>query len=126
MSPNFLLMRAAYKQLEAEIHGIGRPRINTTQLKHLAIPLCSRAEQDEIMSRLSKLLSIADNTASLIETEIDKCEALRQSVLRKAFSGDFVAQDPDDEPASVLLKRIKGNVPEPGNDEEKINKRAAA
>ena len=48
---HYLSTRNAYKQIESEIHGIGRPRINTTQLKSFFIPLCGREEQDEIMAR---------------------------------------------------------------------------
>ena len=104
---SFLSTRSAYKQIESEIHGVGRPRINTTQLKVFAIPLCSRAEQNIIMSQLSEKLSLAENLDALVADEIEKCETLRQSILKKAFSGKLVAQDPDDEPASILLERIQ-------------------
>jgi type I restriction enzyme S subunit len=97
--------------------GIGRPRINTTQLKTFAIPLCSRAEQNEIISQLSEKLSLTDNIDASNECEIEKCEVLRQSILKRAFSGKLVAQDTNDEPAAVLLERIKA---ETENGEKKI------
>ncbi len=105
---NFLLTRAAYKQVESEIHGIGRPRINTTQLKSFVVPICSHEEQEQIMSRVSDQLSLADHVGMTIECEMERCEALRQSILKKAFSGQLVEQDQNDEPASVLLERVKG------------------
>jgi type I restriction enzyme S subunit len=104
---SFLSTRSAFKQVESEIHGIGRPRINTNQLKDFVLPLCGRAEQNEIMSLVSEKLSLADNAISTIEAELRKCEVLRQSILKKAFSGQLVAQDPRDEPAAVLLEKIK-------------------
>ena len=42
-----------------------------------------------------------------LSQELQKAVALRQSILKKAFSGQLVAQDPSDEPASVLLDQIK-------------------
>jgi len=123
---SFLSMRTAYKQIESEIHGIGRPRINTTQLKTFAIPLCSRAEQNEIMSQLSEKLSLTDNIDASIECEIEKCEVLRQSILKKAFSGKLVSQDTDDEPASILLERIKAKKADTENDRKKIKRTATA
>ncbi|MGE0014373.1 MAG: restriction endonuclease subunit S, partial [Azoarcus sp.] len=47
---NFLATRSVYKRLEEEIHGVGRPRINTTQLKNVAIPVCSTDEQRELVA----------------------------------------------------------------------------
>ncbi|MGO9233119.1 MAG: restriction endonuclease subunit S [Methylocella sp.] len=123
---SFLSMRTAYKQIESEIHGIGRPRINTTQLKGFVIPLCSRAEQNEIMFKLSEKLSLSDNIDASLECEIEKCEVLYQSILKKAFSGRLVAQDPDDEPASVLLEQIKAEKAEEENGKKKIKRTVAA
>ncbi len=102
----FLSTRAAYKQIEADIHGIGRPRINTTQLKSFIVPICNPNEQLEIISQLSKKLSLVENIEGSIDSELQKSEALRQSILKKAFSGQLVPQDSNDEPASVLLERI--------------------
>ncbi|MFA7275854.1 MAG: restriction endonuclease subunit S [Pseudobdellovibrionaceae bacterium] len=122
----FLLTRHAYKQIESEIHGIGRPRINTTQLKSFLVPVCSSAEQDEIMAELSKTLSLILNAENTIDGELQKSEALRQSILKKAFSGQLVAQDPNDEPASVLLKRIRAEKESQSPQRKTKSKRGAA
>lgn len=76
-------------------------------IQHVPIPLCSIEEQQEISKVLDAKLSIVDVLEVAIDTEILRSEALRQSILKKAFSGQLVPQDPRDEPASKLLARIK-------------------
>lgn len=103
----FLSTRHVYKQLEAQIHGVGRPRINTTQLKEVAMPVCCAEEQQAMLEQIESRLSEADQLDQTLAASLQQSEALRQSILKKAFSGQLVAQDANDEPASVLLARIK-------------------
>ena len=103
----FLSSRHVYKQLEALVHGIGRPRINTTQLKEVVIPVCCIEEQKVIISELESRFSEIDQLDQTITTALQQSETLRQSIMKKAFSGKLVPQDPHDEPASVLLERIR-------------------
>lgn len=102
-----LISIRSYEQLVMNIHGATRPRINTTQLKTLQIFLPKLEEQKEIVRRVEQLFAFADK----IEARYTKAKAmldkLPQSILAKAFRGELVAQDPNDEPASVLLERIK-------------------
>lgn len=77
------------------------------ELKVIPVPLCSLDEQLEITARLNAKLSVLDRMEADIETQLKKSEALRQSILKKAFSGQLVPQDPTDEPAAKLLERIK-------------------
>jgi type I restriction enzyme S subunit len=103
----FLSTQNVYKQLETFIHGVGRPRINTTQLKEVFVPVCSSVEQSVIIEKIDSQLSITDQLEQTITTALQQSEVLRQSILKKAFSGQLVPQEPNDEPASVLLERIK-------------------
>jgi type I restriction enzyme S subunit len=59
------------------------------------------------------------NADATIDTELKKCEALRQSILKKAFSGQLVPQNPNDEPAFVLLERIKAEKAANAKDDKK-------
>ena len=55
---------------------------------------------------MDKCLEATDGLESEIEAAFARADALRQSILRDAFSGNLVPQDPNDEPAAALLKRI--------------------
>ena len=87
--------------------GVNQSNINGTKLSNYPFPCCSIEEQREVASILEKTLSLVDETEAGISQELQKADALRQSVLKKAFAGQLVAQDLSDEPASVLLDRIK-------------------
>ena len=81
--------------------------LNLGMIQRLPYPLCSVAEQDQIIEIIEERFSIVDQLDQTIITALQQAEALRQSILKKAFSGQLVPQDPHDEPASVLLARIK-------------------
>ncbi len=90
------------------VHGIGRPRIGLTLLREVPIPLPPFSEQKRIVIEIERLISIANETQLAIDADIARIQRLRQAILKQAFEGKLVAQDPSDEPASVLLARIRG------------------
>ncbi|MFP4534025.1 MAG: restriction endonuclease subunit S, partial [Desulfobacterales bacterium] len=85
----------------------GTRRIETDVLKNWAFPIPPLAEQKEIVKRVNKLFQIADQLESRYQKAKTHIDHLTQSILAKAFRGELVPQDPNDEPASELLKRIK-------------------
>jgi type I restriction enzyme S subunit len=99
--------RYFFKQLEQLIHGVGRPRINTTQLGESFIPVCSLPEQHEIVRLLDEQFTVIEQNEREIDAALKRSAALRQSILRKAFTGQLVPQDPTDEPAAKLLALIR-------------------
>ena len=85
----------------------GRLRLGTKTLAELEIPLPPLAEQRRIVAKLRMLSMQLDAAIDTLKSELARAEHLRQSILRQAFSGKFVPQDPGDEPASVLLEKIQ-------------------
>jgi type I restriction enzyme S subunit len=83
----FLGTRNTYEQLAMEIHGATRPRINTTQLKECAIPLCSIAEQNAIVMEVDRRISLLTEMETEVDANFIRAENLRQSILHKAFLG---------------------------------------
>jgi len=85
----------------------GQSGISGGDIKKIPVPICSPAEQTEIVRILDAKLEAADALEAEIAAALTRADALRQSILKKAFSGRLVPQDPTDEPASVLLDRIQ-------------------
>jgi type I restriction enzyme, S subunit len=85
----------------------GVNNINSEELKSLVISVCTVAEQHTIVSEVESRLSVCDKIEETITNALKQAESLRQSILKKAFEGKLVPQDLHDEPASVLLARIK-------------------
>jgi type I restriction enzyme S subunit len=84
----------------------GQTGIAGRDLKALVIPLPSLREQAEIVRRVATLFAYADRLEVRYTTARTQVERLTPALLAKAFRGELVPQDPNDEPASVLLERI--------------------
>ena len=73
----------------------------------MPVPLCSLEEQEKIVDQLEQAWSRVSEMESSIEASLSRSEAFRQSILKRAFEGKLVPQDPNDEPASALVERIR-------------------
>ena len=85
----------------------GQYNVSLSGLANLALPLPPLAEQSEIVGEVERRLSAADRLAATINRQLELARVTCQSLLRQAFAGKLVAQDPTDEPASILLDRIR-------------------
>ena len=105
-------------------YGVNQSNINGTKLKTYPIPLAPLPEQHAIVSEIESRLSVCDKLEESITHSLKQAEALRQSILKKAFEGRLVPQDPNDEPASILLERIRAekekNCPEKKTRTKKV------
>ena len=87
--------------------GVGINHLSAFKFAQIALPLCALAEQQEIVRLLEERFAAIEQQEREINSALNQAEMLRQSILKKAFTGQLVPQDPRDEPASVLLDRIK-------------------
>lgn len=108
--PRFLMYQLASPQLQDQMH---EKKIATTQdklglfrIKELAIWVPSLKEQTEIVRRVETLFAFADRLEARLKTAQTAADRLTPALLAKAFRGELVPQDPNDEPAAELLKRL--------------------
>ena len=95
-----------WNQITDKSVGIGQPNVNGTSLKTLLIPLPPLAEQHRIVQIAEQLLTIIDTIKLLQEELKDLVKQTKNQVLNYAIAGKLTYQDPNDEPAEELLKRI--------------------
>lgn len=104
---HYYFWQSRTEQLRNIDQGAAQPNLNTDLIKETFIPICSLDEQLIVIQRLEAALSEVDQLDQTIATALQQSETLRQAILKKAFSGRLVPQDPRDESASLLLERIK-------------------
>jgi type I restriction enzyme S subunit len=80
----------------------------------MVFPLPPLAEQSRIVAEVERRLSVVEELEKTIDASLKRAERLRQAILARAFAGKLVPQDPTDEPASVLLERIRAERREAG------------
>lgn len=86
---------------------VARANLSLKDIADILIPLPSKHEQHEIVRRVEALFKIAEDIEKRYEKAKAHVDRLTQAILAKAFRGELVPQDPGDEPASELLKRIQ-------------------
>lgn len=105
---NYALMRPSLQNFVAEnVRGVGRSRLGLTNVRRIPVPLASSKVQSHVAEDLGDKLAVLSRIDAQGWKIRHRAEALRRSLLSAALSGELVPQNPDDEPASVLLERIR-------------------
>jgi len=102
------------------VHGVGRPRLNLEDVRSIPLPLPPKAEQGAIVLDVENKLSIADEIQKTVDANLLRSGYLRDAILRTAFSGHLVPHNPSEEPAAVLLERIRAEREKKGDGKRKI------
>lgn len=103
----FLESPSVRREFSHASHGGTMDILNLSLLRVLALPFPPRAEQERIVAEVEARLSVLDQMEAALRDNLKRADRLRQAILRDAFAGKLVLQDPNDEPASVLLERIR-------------------
>ncbi|MBA3424176.1 MAG: restriction endonuclease subunit S [Rubrobacter sp.] len=98
--------RSYFKKSARGISG-SMPKISQSTIEAAPIPLPPTQEMKFIVEEVERRLSVVDKLEATVEANLKQAGGLRRSILKRAFSGGLVPQDPDDEPAGALLARIR-------------------
>jgi type I restriction enzyme, S subunit len=87
--------------------GVAVKGVNIADVRSCPVTLPPVGEQERIATEVERRLSVIDELDMQVDANLKRANRLRQAILKRAFEGKLVSQDPDDEPASVLLERIR-------------------
>ncbi|WP_280549939.1 restriction endonuclease subunit S [Halomonas sp. 11-S5] len=107
---------------EKKQKGVAVRHLHLEDLRQLPIPVPPIQEQERLVRVIEVHITSTREVEKGIERELVRAEHLHQSILKRAFEGKLVPQDPDDEPAGVLLERIRqeqADTPKPGRRRRK-------
>ena len=86
---------------------VARANLSLKDVTNILFPYYKYEIQEQIVNEIESRLSVCDKLEETVQQSLEKIEYLRQSILKKAFEGKLVQQNPNDEPAEKLLERIK-------------------
>jgi type I restriction enzyme S subunit len=103
----FWFLVSQYERTRSIGSGNNQPALNKSRVQDMRFPLAPLAEQVKIVASLEQAMSVTSSLKRAVSICLARAARLRQAILKKAFAGKLVPQDPNDEPASVLLDRIR-------------------
>jgi len=102
-----IVLKANYLEMRILAEGGNQPNLNLSKIKQFPIALPSKDEVFEICDRVETFFTLADQLEARLTSARKVVDRLTPALLAKAFRGELVPQDPNDEPARVLLERIR-------------------
>lgn len=119
----FLKCEIGRKRLLAYQRGATKKGLGLDDIRDVVVPYPEANEVLNIVQEIEFRFSVCDKMEESIEQALSKAEALRQSILKKAFEGKLVPQDLNDEPAEKLLERIRGEKDTKSKESKTISRR---
>ncbi len=111
IDPNFVKIALnspkCYERSQHYTHGVANRDLGLKRMIKICFPIPNIIEQNEIVHRVESLFALADVVEKQYKEAKHRIDRITQSLLAKAFRGELVPQDPNDEPAAELLKRIQ-------------------
>jgi type I restriction enzyme S subunit len=102
----YYFLKTMINELIKQTSGSTFPNLPSEKLREFSFPLAPLEEQRRVVNKIDELFSLADQIEKSVEEARTILSKIDMSILAKAFHGELVRQDPNDEPASILLKRI--------------------
>ncbi|MGE8284651.1 MAG: restriction endonuclease subunit S [Stenotrophomonas lactitubi] len=102
-----LRLEENYEEIRKMAAGGAQPNLNLGKVREISISLPPQEIQADIVGHVDQLFTFAGQLEAQALAAKQRIDALTQSILAKAFRGELVPQDPNDEPASVVLERIR-------------------
>lgn len=113
------------QQIKPITQGVAQKKVSLGRFSLIAVPLPGMEEQQEICARLVDVSKEIDAQSAAVEHSLKQATAQRKNILKAAFVGQLVPQDPNDEPASALLERIRAGQSAEGNTTARKRSRKA-
>jgi type I restriction enzyme S subunit len=103
----FLRSPAGFRLTLSFAKAVAQPSLSMGTIRKIPIAVPPLREQEQICMEVERRLSVAEKVAAEVEASLQRAARLRQAVLKRAFKGKLVPQDPCDEPAAVLLAKLR-------------------
>lgn len=103
----YLLSTIGKNEVFKSLKATAQPSLSMGTIRDIYVPICTLDEQKQIVKEIEKRFKVADDTEKVIKEGLKRAEKLKESILKKAFEGRLVPQNPTNEPASMLLEKIK-------------------